>query len=117
MNQGRIWCVVHPTVGLPLLLGSVTAIALTVHATVLTHTPWFGNYWSGSARNHPAAASLENGTKFGLASTTSQVAPAFAVTVAPVQQAGSTQTAFMVTVTPTPAAKPAPSRLALATPK
>lgn len=97
MNQGRIWCVVHPTVGLPLLLGSVTAISLIVHATVLTHTPWFSNYWSGSAR--PKAVS-ENMPKTGLASTTSMATPAFAVTVAPVPTATPTQTAFVVTVTP-----------------
>ncbi len=47
MNQGRIWCVVKPTVGLPLFLGSVTAIALLVHYAVLTHTPWFTAYWAG----------------------------------------------------------------------
>ena len=31
MNQGRIWCVVKPTVGLPLFLGSVAIISLLVH--------------------------------------------------------------------------------------
>ncbi|NEP82323.1 MAG: light-harvesting protein, partial [Okeania sp. SIO3B3] len=30
MNQGRIWCVVNPTVGLPLFLGGVAAISLIV---------------------------------------------------------------------------------------
>ena len=38
MNQGRIWCVVKPTVGLPLLLGSVSVIALLVHYAVLSNT-------------------------------------------------------------------------------
>jgi light-harvesting protein B-800-850 alpha chain len=47
MNQGRIWCVVKPTVGLPLLLGTVTAIALLVHYAVLSHVPWFARYWAG----------------------------------------------------------------------
>jgi light-harvesting protein B-800-850 alpha chain len=49
MNQGRIWCVVNPSVGLPLLLGSVTVIALLVHAAVLSNTDWFPAYWNGSA--------------------------------------------------------------------
>jgi light-harvesting protein B-800-850 alpha chain len=49
MNQGRIWTVVKPSVGLPLLLGSVTVIALGVHYAVLTHTTWFGAYWQGKA--------------------------------------------------------------------
>ena len=45
-NQGRIWTVVKPTVGLPLLLGSVALIAILVHF-VLTHTTWFPKYWNG----------------------------------------------------------------------
>jgi len=47
MNQGRIWCVVNPTVGLPLFLGSVAVIALLVHAYVLENAPWFSAYWAG----------------------------------------------------------------------
>ncbi len=47
MNQGRIWCVVKPTVGLPLFLGSVTVIALLVHYEVLSHVKWFAAYWGG----------------------------------------------------------------------
>jgi light-harvesting protein B-800-850 alpha chain len=47
MNQGRIWCVVNPTVGLPLLLGAVTLIALVVHFAVLSNVTWFGQYWGG----------------------------------------------------------------------
>jgi light-harvesting protein B-800-850 alpha chain len=46
MNQGRIWCVVHPTVGLPLLLGAVATIALIVHFAILTNTDWFPAYWN-----------------------------------------------------------------------
>jgi len=61
MNQGRIWCVVNPSVGLPLLLGSVAITSLIVHASVMTNVPWMAAYWSGSWRNRtvtgaPAAA-------------------------------------------------------------
>ena len=38
MNQGKIWLVVKPTVGLPAFLGGVAIIALAVHAAVLTKT-------------------------------------------------------------------------------
>jgi light-harvesting protein B-800-850 alpha chain len=55
MNQGRIWTVVHPTVGLPLLLGSVTVIALLVHYAVLSNTTWFSAYWNGNATATVAA--------------------------------------------------------------
>jgi light-harvesting protein B-800-850 alpha chain len=53
MNQGRIWTVVHPTVGLPLLLGSVTVIAILVHLALVSNTTWFEGYWNGKA---PVAA-------------------------------------------------------------
>ncbi len=56
MNQGKIWTVVHPTVGLPLLLGSVTVIALLVHASLLNNTSWFAGYWEGAAATSVAAA-------------------------------------------------------------
>lgn len=47
MNQGRIWCVVKPTVGLPLFLGSVAAISLIVHWAVLSNAPWFAAFFAG----------------------------------------------------------------------
>jgi light-harvesting protein B-800-850 alpha chain len=104
MNQGRIWCVVHPTVGLPLLLGSVAVTSLIVHACVMTHTPWMSAYWSGSWRNKTA----ENDTsKLAQATTTQPGAPAFAVTVTPVPgEPGKTETSFVVSVTANPGAKP-----------
>jgi light-harvesting protein B-800-850 alpha chain len=91
MNQGRIWCVVHPTVGLPLLLGSVALTSLAVHTAVMTHTTWMSNYWQGS---HPAKvadatgkAVLQNGT-------------ALSMTVTPVPGSGATPASFVITVTP-----------------
>ena len=47
MNQGRIWCVVNPTVGLPLFLGAVALIAFVVHFAVVGRAPWFAAYWGG----------------------------------------------------------------------
>ena len=49
MNQGKIWLVVKPTVGLPLFLGGVAVIALCVHTAVLTQTKWYPAYYSGKA--------------------------------------------------------------------
>ncbi|WP_373502623.1 light-harvesting protein [Aestuariivirga sp.] len=48
MNQGRIWCVVSPTVGLPLFIGGVAVTSLVVHASVLTNVSWMGKYWEGA---------------------------------------------------------------------
>ncbi len=116
MNQGRVWCVVHPTVGLPLLLGSVALTSLIVHACVMTQTTWMSAYWSGSWRNRVAVVPK-------VAEATAPGAPAFAVTVTPVPGAsGKSETAFVVSVTANPGAKPveaiatAPGPLALAAP-
>lgn len=95
MNNGRIWCVVKPTVGLPLFLGGVAVIALTVHASVLTNTTWMADYWKGSSRARTAAIE-----------TPVPVVPAgFTVNVTPVAGATPEAAAFVVTVAP--AAAPA----------
>lgn len=47
MNQGRIWCVVKPTVGLPLFLGTVLIISLLIHAAGLMAVPWFADVFGG----------------------------------------------------------------------
>jgi len=91
MNQGRIWCVVNPTVGLPLFLGSVAATSLIVHACVLTHVDWFGGYWEGgkkavSMNVEPAAATKSNA--------------AFTMTVAPQNATATAPASFVITVTP-----------------
>jgi light-harvesting protein B-800-850 alpha chain len=58
MNQGKIWLVVKPTIGLPLFLGGVTVIALSVHAAILTNTDWYPAYYSGKAKKATAAVTL-----------------------------------------------------------
>ncbi len=77
-GQAGIWLVVPPKVGLPLFLGTVTLIALLVHAAILNHTSWFAAYWQGgkgkaamstttpapTAALEPAAPSSPNEVKF-----------------------------------------------------
>ncbi|MGD0103171.1 MAG: light-harvesting protein [Rhodopila sp.] len=95
MNQGRIWCVVSPNVGLPLMLGSVAVTALIVHACVMTHTTWMSNYWQGSAK--PKVA-LENASP-PVAANDSKAAFSMMVTPVPAT-APNGQASFMITVTP-----------------
>jgi light-harvesting protein B-800-850 alpha chain len=59
MNQGRIWTVVKPSVGLPLFLGAVAVTALLVHLAILSNTSWFSAYWNGGAKAKPAAAAAQ----------------------------------------------------------
>jgi len=102
MNNGRIWCVVKPTVGMPLFLGGVAAISLIVHASVLTNTTWMSDFFKGSSRMRAAAVEMPGPT-----------APAgFAVQVTPAAAGTAEGAAFVVTVTP--AAPSAPAVLAAA---
>ena len=48
-----------PSVGLPLLLGSVAVTALLVHAAILTHTTWVADYMQGG---HKKTAMIEHMT-------------------------------------------------------
>ena len=101
MNQGRIWCVVNPTVGLPLFLGSVAVTSLIVHYSVLSNTTWFGAYWNGHAKakvasveTAPQAVALD--ASKGTAGVTISVAP---VTGTP----ANAGTSFVITLAPKPA--------------
>jgi len=47
MNQGRMWTVVKPTVGIPVFLGAVAVTSLIVHYAILTHTTWFPSFLEG----------------------------------------------------------------------
>lgn len=78
MNQGKIWLVVKPTVGLPAFLGGVAIIALTVHAAVLTNTKWYPAYYSGKA-----AVAAVMPAKTAQATPAATTATAAATTVAP----------------------------------
>lgn len=96
MNQGRIWCVVNPTVGLPLFLGSVAVTSLIVHYSVLSNTTWFSSYWNGSAKR--AAAAPEDTTR---AVAATAAANGFVITVSQLPAtAAKTDTSFVVSVAP-----------------
>ncbi len=100
MNQGRIWCVVNPTVGLPLFLGSVAVTSLIVHYSVLSNAPWFGAYWAGHSK--AKAASVESAPQ-PVAANSSNGAAGFVISVAPVAaKTDSAETSFVITL----AAKP-----------
>lgn len=102
MNQGRIWCVVNPTVGLPLFLGSVAVTSLIVHFSVLSNTTWFSNYWNGKAK--PKVASVETAPQ-PVALNASGEAPGFVISVAPVSgKTTNAETSFVITLAAKPAA-------------
>ncbi len=96
MNQGRIWCVVNPTVGLPLFLGSVAVTSLIVHASVLSNTTWFGSFMSGKTKAKTAEVSNTGSTVLGAAGN----AQGYVLSVAPVAGKAPGETSFVVSVTP-----------------
>jgi light-harvesting protein B-800-850 alpha chain len=59
MNQGKIWRVVNPTIGVPLFLGSVAVTSLFVHYQLLNHTTWMPAYYQGGMKAKAAAAKAE----------------------------------------------------------
>jgi len=93
MNQGRIWCVVNPTVGLPLFLGSIAVTSLAVHASVLTHTDWMANFFNGGKKE---TASVETGAPVVATATSSR---ALTVNVTPVADAKG-GASFVISVAP-----------------
>jgi light-harvesting protein B-800-850 alpha chain len=99
MNQGRIWCVVSPNVGLPLLLGSVAVTSLIVHASIMSHTTWMSNYWGGSK----ARVSMENAAP-PVAANDQKTPAAVSMMVTPVPATPTAPASFLITVTPNPAA-------------
>jgi len=50
MNQGRIWTVVNPQVGLPLFISAVAVTSLIIHFAVLTHTTWYPGFMQGGQK-------------------------------------------------------------------
>ena len=97
MNQGRIWCVVNPTVGLPLFLGSVALMSFTVHFAVLNNTTWMKDLYNGKPIN---AASLEV-VAAPVASLSTTVKPELAIEVVQTTALTSDDTAsFVVKVKP-----------------
>lgn len=108
MNQGKLWCVVNPTVGLPLLLGGVATISLLVHASIMTQTTWMSSFFQGGAKAKVAANAATPS-----ATTPASNTPAFAISVTPVSTGTSAAgTSFVVTVSPTGAPSAGPAMVA-----
>jgi light-harvesting protein B-800-850 alpha chain len=55
MIYGKIWCVVKPSVGVPLLIGAVAVSSFAVHYALLTHTTWLPKYYEGKGTTKAAS--------------------------------------------------------------
>ena len=56
MIYGKIWLVVKPSVGIPLMLGAVAVSSFAVHYALLSHTTWLPKYYEGGQKTAAVAA-------------------------------------------------------------
>ncbi|KPF59126.1 hypothetical protein D621_04460 [beta proteobacterium AAP51] len=70
MNQGKIWRVVNPTIGVPIFLGTVVVASLFVHYQLLTKTTWVPTYLQGGTK--AAAPKAADATSMAAPTVTAQ---------------------------------------------
>lgn len=64
MIYGKMWCVVKPSVGIPIVIGAVAVASFSVHLALTLNTTWVKKFLNGA----PAAtATVEAPTKVSLA--------------------------------------------------
>jgi light-harvesting protein B-800-850 alpha chain len=59
MNQGKIWRVVKPTIGVPIFLVAVATASFAVHYQLLTHTTWVPAFLNGGQKAKAASVSSD----------------------------------------------------------
>lgn len=47
MIYGKMWCVVKPSVGIPLFLSAVAIGSFVVHVALVTNTTWIKDFLQG----------------------------------------------------------------------
>lgn len=55
MNNSKIWLVVKPTVGIPILLSAVAVGSFAVHVAVLSKSNWYNAYMVGGLNAYETA--------------------------------------------------------------
>jgi light-harvesting protein B-800-850 alpha chain len=55
MIYGKIWCVVKPSVGIPMMLTAVAVGSFAVHLALLTNTTWLPKFLNGGQKAVAAA--------------------------------------------------------------
>jgi light-harvesting protein B-800-850 alpha chain len=49
MIYGKIWCVVKPTVGIPVFIAAVAIASFSVHLAIVSNTTWVKGFLNGKA--------------------------------------------------------------------
>ena len=55
MNNAKMWLVVKPSVGVPLLLGGVALGSFLVHVGIVSQSTWYQDYLAGRDMGSSAA--------------------------------------------------------------
>jgi len=49
MIYGKMWCVVKPSVGIPLFIAAVAIASFSVHLAIVSNTTWVKKFLNGNA--------------------------------------------------------------------
>ena len=49
MIYGKLWCVVRPSVGIPIIIGAVAVASFSVHLALTINTTWVKGFLNGGA--------------------------------------------------------------------
>jgi light-harvesting protein B-800-850 alpha chain len=49
MIYGKMWCVVKPSVGIPLFIAAIAVASFSVHLAIVSNTTWVKKFLNGSA--------------------------------------------------------------------
>jgi light-harvesting protein B-800-850 alpha chain len=50
MIYGKMWCVVKPSVGIPVFIAAVAIASFSVHLALTINTSWVKNFLNGNAK-------------------------------------------------------------------
>ena len=50
MIYGKMWCVVKPSVGIPIFIAAVAISSFSVHVALTANTTWVKDFLNGSAK-------------------------------------------------------------------
>jgi len=50
MIYGKMWCVVKPSVGIPIFIAAVAVASFSVHLALTLNTTWVKNFLNGNAK-------------------------------------------------------------------
>ena len=59
MIYGKMWCVVKPSVGVPIFLAAVAVASFSVHLALTMNTTWVKDFLNGSAKKVAMAPAAE----------------------------------------------------------